>query len=690
MTPRSLAAGLLGVLLALLFPILPVLGQEPAVLPSETYSSIRSSESVPVQQMAPVDSDALREDFRARDDRVGPYAYGTAPETHLTSDHHGVWESLPSGDWLWRLRLQSDEAVSLSVGFTRFQLPDGAEVYLHGPDNADIRGPYTAADATNGQHWTPLVHGDQLTIELHVPEGQRPAVQLEIGRVVHGVRSISPTVDRGPPSKSGACNVDVACDEADPWRKQARSVGLYTFVQNGSTFACSGALVNNTANDKTPYFLTAEHCVTSPEVASTMVFYWNYQNETCRTRGSTENGKVTDDSLTAQTSSGALLRVRQGNYHSESVITGKSDLALVEIDDDLPEEYNLYLSGWSRAEDPTTEGVSIHHPSGHGKRISFDDDSTSITAYGQVDGGTTHLRIGDWDLGTTEAGSSGAPLFNTDHHVVGVLSGGRAGCKFGSAEDNDLPDWYGRVTPGFEEGDYKGHTLADWLDPLDTGTDTLGGIPQSERVDLIAPASPRNLRISRVNTGGRDVTLRWTATGDDHREGRASQYDLRYDTTPIQTKEAFQQAERVSNLPRPAEAGQPETVVVDDSDGLTQNRTYYFALVAVDEGGNRSTRAIPDRKAVLVRDIEIEAGGVTTGAGSSVSKTQFVLNETQDLRITLYDLLGRRIRVVFEDHVEEGFERSVRFQTNSLSSGTYFLRFIGQSFAATRKVVVVQ
>ena len=57
---------------------------------------------------------------------------------------------------------------------------------------------------------------------------------------------------------------------------------------------------------------------------------------------------------------------------------------------------------------------------------SFEDDPTTTTSYlgTAVPGAGTHVRLEDWDLGTTEGGSSGSPLFNQDHRVIGQLHGG--------------------------------------------------------------------------------------------------------------------------------------------------------------------------------------------------------------------------------------------------------------------------
>ena len=683
MTRRLLAV----VLCVLLAGATSTLAQH-SIPPSQRYASVQTAAEVAQYTLPTVDVAALRAEDRARADQRGPYRYGRALDARYTSARDGTWERLPSGAWLWRLRLTSQGAVSMSVGFSVFELPEGAALYAHGPGDAPPHGPYTAADATAGQHWTPRVQGDRIVLELEVPTGQRSAVALTVGHVVHGYRPLPGRSSDAAP-KSGSCNLDVACEEADPWREQVRSVARYTFEENGSTFFCSGALVNNTAEDKTPYFLTAEHCVSTPEQAASMVFYWNYQNRTCRALGSPENGMETSDDPGDQTSSGAVLRARSGNWHGSGQISGAPDLALVEIDDVIPPSYDVYFSGWDRAYTATAEGVSIHHPSGDGKRISFDRDSTRITGFG-TPGDTTHLRVGNWETGTTEGGSSGGPLFNKDKRIVGVLSGGRAGCGFeGTPDDNDEPDWYGRLAMGFENGDYSGTTLANVLDPLGTGTRTLDGRPQVAN-DRTPPAAVRRLRVDRVDPSSRKVVLRWRASGDDGRQGTADRYDLRYDTTRIETASNFAQATRVQDVPSPASANTPERMVLDASDGLEQGRRYFFALVTQDEAGNRSDRATPPRAAVLPPAIEIENGGLTVGPSRSVPKTRFVLTETQTVHVALYDVLGRRVRVLLNsEEVEAGFEQQVQVPTTSLPSGPYFLRFRGETFVTTRKIVVV-
>ena len=95
-----------------------------------------------------------------------------------------------------------------------------------------------------------------------------------------------------------------------------------------------------------------------------------------------------------------------------------------------------------------------------------------ISSYGgqTSPGDTTHVRVIDWDKGTTEPGSSGSPLFNSSHRVVGQLHGGGAACG------NDLSDYYGRLHTSWKGDGGNGKGLKEHLDAADTGklvTDTI-------------------------------------------------------------------------------------------------------------------------------------------------------------------------------------------------------------------------
>lgn len=678
----------------------PVVAQEHPQLPSQQNATVRTTAEVPLQSLSPPGVERLRvEDSRRR--REGrPYRYGKNIDTNFSPTQNGMWEQLPSGDWLWRLRLRSRDAVSLSIQLSPFDLPAGARLFLYRTDGEQIRGPYTASDATGGELWTPLVQSEAVTIELAVPQNRREDVNVVVGTVVHGYRALDRARTDGGFQKSGTCNLDVACEEADSWRNQIRSVGRYTVNDGGTQYACTGTLINNTAEDGRPLFLTAEHCVSTPSEAGSMVFYWNFETSTCRTQGTSENGSFADTLSVgnwAHTSTGALLRARYGNIHSSGNIAGKPDLALVEVDDAIPNDYDLYLSGWSRAGNTTQESVSIHHPAGHGKRISFDRNPSTLVDYPtsgscpnlQAPSGTTHLSIQNWEVGTTESGSSGAPLFNTNQRIVGVLSGGCAGCGSDSdAQDNNAADWYGRIAPGFQNGDYTPPnaqtptTLADILDPRDTGMETLNG-RDLER-DTIPPAPVSNFSVADATPDS--VTLEWSAAGDDGTTGVAQRYEVRYRSQrPITTLAEFQSAQKIENPPRPKLAGTQQSVTVD----VNQDTSYYFAIRAVDDANLASPLVATDRDVTPVTELRVTTPPSPNPARSQAT-ARFVVEEEQPVQAVLYDALGRRVEVLLHETIPAYRKRRIRADVSTLSSGMYFLRIRGQSIARTERIAVVK
>ncbi|MDD4116161.1 MAG: T9SS type A sorting domain-containing protein [Massilibacteroides sp.] len=177
------------------------------------------------------------------------------------------------------------------------------------------------------------------------------------------------------------------------------------------------------------------------------------------------------------------------------------------LDQDIPESYNVYYNGWDRRNTAPQSGVSIHHPSGDYKKIStYTNKGEHATWYG------TDSVIGErsahWNVvftetenghGVTEGGSSGSPLFNQNHLVVGTLSGGSSSC-----EEPDELNLYGKLAYHWNK-----YSLADtarmdiWLDPEGTGAETLNGLSHT----ATKPA-PTDLKLSYEN---KDVNLNWTS-----------------------------------------------------------------------------------------------------------------------------------------------------------------------------------
>jgi lysyl endopeptidase len=644
-----------------------------AQTPTEQFSSLRSLSDVDRRSLPANEIPDDPASAATGETEITPYAYGVVVDADLTPATAGTWERTDE-HWVWRLRLRSPDARSVSVAFDRFRLPPDARLYVRDPDGTQIHGPYRAADATNGAHRTPLLRSEDVVVELQVPRGEREDVDLRIGHIIHGYRSILPSGRDGAPAKDGACNVDVTCRQALNWFPVYRSVGLYTFEIGGTASVCTGSLVNNTAEDRRPLFLTAEHCISSPEEAETMVFYWNYQNPTCRSRGTPANAEAPDDSLQAQTSSGAVLRARFGNVHRTGGIARRSDLALVEIDDVLPDAYNLYFAGWDRSGTAPDEAVSVHHPSGDAKRISFDRDPVVRTPYLQPESepGGTHWLVDAWEVGTTEPGSSGAPLYNENQRIIGVLSGGFAACTSPlSDEDNDEPDWYGSLAHGFNRGDYETRTVADVLDPAGQRPQSLGGLPFTP--DPQAPAPIDDFGVDR--TSASSVDLSWTAPGDDGSEGSAFRYDLAVSTDgPIRTAADFDRARLIQDVPAPETAGTPQSATVS----VSQDSTYYFAIRAIDDAGKSSgiqpLRSDTGTLYGISPTDRLQLRGPAPNPASQRTRIEIGSPVTREAQIEIYDTLGRRVVETNNQTVQAGRTVVVPLDVSRLAAGVHFIR----------------
>ncbi|MDP5211116.1 PKD domain-containing protein [Microbulbifer sp. 2205BS26-8] len=367
--------------------------------------------------------------------------------------HDGVEMSV------WRTRITSPGALSLNLGFSDFYMPKGGALFVYTPDRKHIIRPFTAMDnEEHGQLWTPMLPGDSVVVEVNVPTHKLAFLRVHLSSVNHGYlgSSVAGILEQVK-LKSGSCNVDVMCPEGALWQNQINSVAA---ISTGGSLFCTGSALNNTMNDGKGFFLTANHCGIDVNNAASLVTYWNYQNSYCRTPGSGDSGGPGDGSLN-DFNTGAIFRASYS----------PSDFTLVELDDPFDPDHNVYLSGWNAGPEMAISAVAIHHPNVDEKRISFENDPVTRTAYGSStpDANGTHVRVIDWDHGTTEPGSSGSPLFDQNQRVIGQLHGGGAACG------NDLSDWYGALAVSWNGGGTNNTGMSHWLDSANTGELAIDG-----------------------------------------------------------------------------------------------------------------------------------------------------------------------------------------------------------------------
>lgn len=415
---------------------------------------------------------ALEDDIDAKQGNI--YKYGRSVFTNINVLEDGVQENLPNGNTVYRLMLHADDALALGINFSEFWIPSGAKLFIYTPNKQQVLGAYTTENNNSKNVFaTELLKGSEAIIEYEVSSGNEKEAKLiitELNYAYRGVDEVFQTRDFGD---SDYCQVNINCSpEGDDWQDEKKSVCRIS-VKAGNFYGwCSGALINNTANDCTPYVLTADHCAygqssyASNNDLNQWVFYFNYEANACQNPSVQPNANtMTGCNLISY--SGAIGGIN-GNIGSTS------DFYLVELNTSPPPSYGLYFAGWDRATSASSSGVSIHHPSGDIKKIST---YTSTLTSGAWQGwGNTHWRV-TWagtanGHGVTEGGSSGSPIFNNSGHIVGDLSGGASYCN--ATNQTDL---YGKFSHSWDQtGTANNARLKPWLDPTNTGLTVMDGV----------------------------------------------------------------------------------------------------------------------------------------------------------------------------------------------------------------------
>ncbi|MBU2651800.1 MAG: PKD domain-containing protein [Bacteroidetes bacterium] len=389
-----------------------------------------------------------------------PYRVGVSVPVNLSIENSGTWTELPDGDKIWRLTLVSEGAMALGVYYDDFWLPYGGKLFLYNEKKDQVIGAFTEENNNpDCMFATQLVQGDKVTLEYYHPAGTEIMPNLAISEIAYNYRGVSfDYVEKGG---SLWCMINIICSpEGDNWQDEKKGVVKQYMKIGWGYYLCTGSLINNTAQDKTPYVLTAFHCGEGATVAdmNQWVFYYNYESSTC-----TGNWGPSTQSQTG------CAKKAEGDYEPGS------DFLLLQLNYGVPASYSPYFNGWDRRNVPADSGVSIHHPAGDIKKIStftLPAASSQWNNYGVL----SHWRVwwAETTHGTsiTEGGSSGSPLFNQDGRIVGDLTGGPPD----DCED-PLYSLYGKLSYSWDQmGSLPSQQLKPWLDPLNTGVEVWDGM----------------------------------------------------------------------------------------------------------------------------------------------------------------------------------------------------------------------
>ena len=605
--------------------------------------SKKLSDRVPVMELVKPNLSEIKVQNEMDSKNGEIYSYAISVDTDIDTENSGLWETLEDGSRIWRLSIKIEGAKALGLYYDAFRLPSTGELFVYNQDKTQIIGGFTSTNNhSSGLFANELISGDYLTLEYH-QEGEGNPV-IHINEIAYCYRGVSSLFEARDFDDSDPCQVNANCSESDNWQDIKRSACRISLKLGNSFGWCSGAFINNTAQDCKPYVLTADHCAednnsyVSAADMNQWVFYFAYESSECENPASSpgNNATITGASLVANSNTGSI-----GN---------SSDFFLVELNDEIPFDYGAYAAGWDRTNTASQSGVSFHHPSGDIKKISTYNSTLGTTAWNG--GGTTHWRVRwaetDNGHGVTEGGSSGSPIFNSNGHIIGDLSGGSSFCT-----NTNGQDLYGKLSYSWSpNGASNNEKLQPWLDPTNSQVTSMDG-----KVCGTTLFSNFYGAYENVYTGGMNQYY-YTGTGEPVEYAWTF-----YGATPITSSEASPVVtyNNTGNF--------TVRLKITDADGneSTEIKTQY---ILVDENGG--SISIKENKNIEFQIFPNPSNGV------------FFLSQEANTtsEVTVFDIFGKKIIALdFKTETE-------KFDLSHLSNGVYFLTIENENGFKTEKISI--
>ena len=340
------------------------------------------------------------------------------------------WKSLVDGSRVLQVQVVAPDAAGIRIAYRLDGPANGMELRFAGSSRDQVFRTNTVVVGETA--WSPVLEGNTGTMEMRVLPGFAPTqFNPTLEQLSHLVKvGADLNKDIRDIGTSGSCNIDVACvtNPSKALLDIAKATAKMVFTEDGSTYACSGTLLNSTS--RANYFYSAAHCISSQTAASTLNTYWFFDAVSCN------SGAIPPYQLVG---GGATLLVTDPTM----------DVTLLQLRQAPPT--GAVYAAWNANVIPAgTVTVGVHHPQGDLKKFSqgtMQGYAQGPAAYGSVPrfqfGKDSFISI-RWTQGTTEAGSSGSGVFtyNLDcsgtgpcYQLRGGLEGGAASCDNTSGLD---------------------------------------------------------------------------------------------------------------------------------------------------------------------------------------------------------------------------------------------------------------
>jgi V8-like Glu-specific endopeptidase len=382
------------------------------------------------------------------------------------------------GGLVWTAQFHSPGATALRIAFAGLDLPIGAELYVYN-DAGEAHGPYRGRGAGNsGELVSNTVSGDTAYVQLRVFGAPDPADRArlhfriaEIGHIGPGFE-LARRINASRQNEKAFCDYNATCvvngECASGWSHLGdlrRAAAHMLFRSGGFYYICSGGLLNNSRNDGTPLFLTANHCLNKQREADSLEAFFDYRASSCSNTGACDMSYAQMRSAFPTTLGATMLAAGSSG-----------DYSLMQLSS-TPAGTRHFL-GWSTDPVALAGGTTMYrmsHPKGAPQSWSRHSVDADGFGCGTLPRGR-YIYSADTS-GATEGGSSGSPVLNASGLVVGQLYGA---C---GSNLNDVCDTVRNLTV---DGALAGYfaNVAAYLDPEGNGGGGDGTVASVQSVSI--------------------------------------------------------------------------------------------------------------------------------------------------------------------------------------------------------------
>ena len=414
--------------------------------------------------------------------------------------HHcsGLLTVAMNSDLIWTTYVKSVGADAIRIFIKDGYLPENCKVYIFN-DKGQHHGPYlfNGIVRENG-FWTNILFSDYAYIQVKIPSDYADSLELirltipEIAHIEH------PSFNES----SLGCFEDINCDYAKGFAGigiLSSSTAMISFIESGLSYQCSGTLLNDKRTlDFQPFFLTANHCVSTQAAAQTVVALFDYKTTSC-------NGQVSTNTY----------QVLHANLCKSS---SQTDVSLLLFEQKL--QGNRWYLGWTVASVGTgTTLHSVSYPLGQSQKysrvhtfnslINCSGFSKDYYYYSQTIGGASTY------------GSSGSSIVNANMQVVGQLYG------FCGDASNICDFWdYNNIWGRFDKS-YEKSTLKWWLDPNEGKTKVYLSVSLSNyEFGNVNVGSSKEFNVNISNNGTLPYALNLEINGASFSGTDANQFSI--------------------------------------------------------------------------------------------------------------------------------------------------------------------